>query len=124
MVTTDHTDPGLPAVRHSPRRQVYFGLKDWGVLVGLVSVVVTAAMFVMGLMYYGKLDGVALRNDFDHHSTENAKIDSKQDAEIMALDETDETVREALHRIELRQERLAPRHRVDMLPASLRTPKE
>lgn len=120
MPAIDDTNPGLRPP--SGRRHAHFTLKEWGILVGIVSTAVVAAIFVMGLMYYGRSEGEALRSDFDHHCADNAKESAAQERVNTSLTTENKAVQRTMHRIELKIERSMPQWKRDNLPAHLRAP--
>jgi hypothetical protein len=113
MALTEETDPGSINTGPRPVRVVRLQSKDWAIALGALMTVVTAAGFILGLMYYSKTEGERLRADHDHHVAESVpKIQKNADELRITKDE----LTEALHRIELRQVELAPRHKRRSLP--------
>ena len=97
-------------------RPVHLTLKDWSIIVGF-------AVLVIGfLSWFIRVSVNPVEVTIKHHAEIDDARDAKQDRAIESLDAADTELGKALHRIELKQERLAPRHRVDSLPAHLRTP--
>lgn len=99
---------------------VYFTPKTLSVLIGILAILWGAIAGIFALMFYARDDGMKLRQDFDHHAETVHQVHADQASEIKTLEQTDKTLVETLHRIELRQEQLAPKHRVERLPRHLR----
>ncbi len=121
MVINEETTGEFKAV--PGKVPVYFTPKSLGAFAGVLAIVWAAITFVLALMFYPRNDGEKLRTDFDHHVvTIREHVDKVQDEKLEKLNELIEQDRESDRRMELKMERLAPKHRRDALPASLRAP--
>jgi hypothetical protein len=108
-MVSDDTNPGVCTTGKRSSRPVHFTVKEWVGIATLMAMGVGALFFLIGT----KIDPVA--RDLTHHVTVDDQRDTKQSNDI-------DTLENGLHRIELKQERLAPAHRVRDLPANLRAP--
>lgn len=108
MVTND-TSPGTPNPLLSERpepRPVYFTLKSLFQITVIMTTLWAVIAFVFSLMFYPQTDGLGVRSDLDH-----------QIKEVAELKVSDTKLVKAVHRIELRQMEMAPRHvRGNLLP--------
>jgi len=104
MPLTEHTDPGMSAMRPPPSRPVHFTVKNWVGMASLFAMAVAALFWLLDT----KVQPVA--TDLKHHIT----VDDKRHDRLEAADRRTirkvEKLGEAMHRIELRQEATAPRH--------------
>lgn len=116
MTSDDHTDPGIEVPEKQPSRQVHLSLKEWSIIVGF-AVIGTTVLFYM---IRGEIRPVATA--LAHHIEVDDKRDAETDEEIKALKAEDKETMKAMHRIELKQEALAPPHRLRNLDDDLRAP--
>lgn len=93
-------------------RQVTFHLKDWGILVTILSFLFVVAGFVLGLMFYPKEDGEKLRGDFNAHVSEQKFLVE----DVKDVEDEQKSLKKTLRRIEIRQIEMAPRRVRDRLP--------
>ncbi len=120
MVINEETTGEFKAV--PGKVPVYFTPRTLLTSVGVLAAIWAVITFVLALMFYPREEGNALRSDFDHHCEEVEKVDNKQDAKIIALDNEDRATQKVLHRIELKVERGMSRNQRNALPANLRAP--
>lgn len=114
MPSLDATDPGMtPMQPDDGRRRAYFSIREWAGFASLVAMAVAALFFLI------RTEVRPVEKDLNHHVVTDDQRHDEHCREIEALEKADQSQTKALHRIELRQVRTAPR---GVLPASLRDP--
>lgn len=117
MVVTDHTDPKIQnPFAEPPPRPVYFTLKSLLQITGVLTLLWGAIAFVFSLMFYPRSSGERTRTELTSH-IEACKVTKREtSSKIVKLEEEDGSLLRAIHRIEMRQVEMAPRHIRGRLP--------